>query len=386
MATSKDYAPVGRLKLTEATLVIAARACRQLGMHAAASNMPLFLQAKGYSVFEMGAVLSSGLAGATAFTFLAVELRAVARARRLQLFSGVMCLGVLALAVLPNHRTLAACAVLGLSSLSLHPNVSPQIPLELSHLRAVFESNGTSPDDQRTWLVVYHTVNTLAASAGALAQTVPVWLGLPASHWMVLLGAATSHAASVGLYRRLALADDPLHAGVGSGVSYGATSSQTQTLRPPVVIVSAPQAPPSPQACLLAAGSLPQQSRFACAMFAFEALAVSMVVPSLAACKLTRGVGLLSVWASYDRHYAPPPYFSDWMHGRYGLQPGAMGPVTAAFFFLATCSLVAAPWVARRFGARATLLSTHAASSVLLLALPFCEGAWTDQPQGFLVS
>jgi len=95
MVTPKGYAPVGRAKPTDALLIITARACRQLGMHAAASNMPLFLQSRGYSVLETGVALSSGLAGATALTFLVPNLKAVARMHCLQLFSGAMCVGKL---------------------------------------------------------------------------------------------------------------------------------------------------------------------------------------------------------------------------------------------------------------------------------------------------
>lgn len=50
-----------------------------------------------------------------------------------------------------------------------------------------------------------------------------------------------------------------------------------------------------------------------------------------------------------------------------------MGPVTAAFFFLATCSLAIAPFVIERVGKRAVLLLPHALSSLALIALPFCE-------------
>ena len=61
------------------------------------------------------------------------------------------------------------------------------------------------------------------------------------------------------------------------------------------------------------------------------------------------------------------------MHGRYQLDVRIMGPVTAAFFFLATFSLVIAPFVIERVGTRATLLLPHTLSSVALIALPFCE-------------
>ena len=313
MVTSKGYAPVGHSKPTDALLIITARACRQLGMHAAASNMPLFLQSRGYSVFEMGVALSSGLAGATAFTFLAPNLKAVARGHCLQLFSCAMCVGkttsgvlfhgmnslsysnlftcspgVLVIAIVPNHHILAMCAVLALSGLSLHPAVSPQIPLELSHLRAAFASSGASSEEQWFWLSLYRTVNTLAASAGALAQTIPVWLALPASHWMVFVGAAISHAASIVLYQRLRLDDTPWYAkDESSGIAaYGAVASQALTPSLPTMVVTAPQTPPPPPlACLLAARRLPRHYQMICALFALEAFAMGMIVPALGACE-----------------------------------------------------------------------------------------------------
>ena len=209
-------------------------------------------------------------------------------------------LGVLVIAIVPNHHISAMCAVIALSGLSLHPAVSPQIPLELSHLRAAFASNGASADEQKFWLSLYRTVNTLAASAGALAQTVPVWLALPASHWMVFVGAAISHATSIVIYQHLRLDDTPLLVKEeSSGITtYGAVVSQSPTPSLPTVVVTAPSlaSPSSPVASLIAARMLPGHCQAICALFALEAFAMSMIVPALGACEWESKVHTSMCW------------------------------------------------------------------------------------------
>jgi len=62
-----------------AVVLIGARALRQVGMAATASTMPSFLNERGYTIHQVGVVLSLGLGGATVGMFLTPSLQVCAQ-------------------------------------------------------------------------------------------------------------------------------------------------------------------------------------------------------------------------------------------------------------------------------------------------------------------
>jgi len=65
-----------------------------------------------------------------------------------------------------------------------------------------------------------------------------------------------------------------------------------------------------------------------------------------------------------------------WFHLRWGLSPAALGVLFFWVGVLSGLSLLAAIWLARRFGLLNTMVFTHLPSNLLLVLVPLAPAAW----------
>jgi MFS family permease len=89
----------------------------------------------------------------------------------------------------------------------------------------------------------------------------------------------------------------------------------------------------------------------------------------------SRGVvlrlSLLFALDAFAGGFAIQSFIAYWFHGRFGVDPGALGAVLAGANILAGLSALAAGRLAARFGLVNTMVFTHLPSNVLLALVPF---------------
>jgi len=181
----------------------------------------------------------------------------------------------------------------------------------------------TAPDDRRTWLFsIYDTLGNLAAAIGALfTGTVVLFARLG------LTGA--------GSYRPLFL----IYAAIGAlnllvflSLSEGVEAARVEGRHRFVGLHRS-------------RGAVARLS----ALFGLDALAGGFVLQSIVAY---------------------------WFHLRWDLSPGTLGVLFFWVGLLSGLSLLAAGWMARRFGLLNTMVFTHLPSNVLLILVPLAPSAW----------
>lgn len=297
--------------------LLVARALRTFGYGYLAVALGLYLQQLGLSALEIGTVLAAAVAGSAlmnvVWSLLADQF---GRRRTVVTMALLMVAGGLIFAVADQVWLLVLGAFTGTISAS-SSEVGPFVTVEQAILPQ------TAPDDRRTWLFsIYDTLGSLAGAAGALFTGVVGLFGR-----LGLAGAA--------VYRPLFL----VYAGIGllnlllfRSLSRGVESARVEGVRRFLGLHRS-------------RGTVARLS----ALFGLDALAGGFVLQAIVAY---------------------------WFHLRWGLSPGTLGLLFFWVGVLSGLSLLAAGWMASRFGLLNTMVFTHLPSNLLLLLVPLAPAAW----------
>lgn len=292
-------------------LILAARGIRTFAYGFLSILLGLYLDGLGFSPLQVGAVLTTTLAGSAALTILFTSVADRYGRRRMLSVSAVLMAGAGLLFALTNRYPLLILASLTGTIGATSGEVGPFLSLEQTILPQ------TAPPQRRNMLFgIYNTVGGLAGAAGSLFAATPVllqrWLGwteLTALRIMFVLYAALAGIALLLILR----------------------------LSPRVEL--------SPEDRVLGSG-LRESKRMVMrlsALFGLDSLAGGFVVQSLIAF---------------------------WFHLRWGAGPELLGPIFLGVGVLQAASYLVAARVADRIGLINTMVFTHLPSNVLLMLVP----------------
>lgn len=291
-------------------LVLVASATRSFAFGFLSVILGLYLAALGMSPGAIGATFTLALAGGAVMTIaLAGVADRFGRRRVLVLSSCLMALAGAIFALAENRLLLGVAALFG----SISPSgkeVGPFLPIEQAILPQ------TTSDARRTALFAYYNlVSSLAGALGALAVTIPEWLGFPAlSGYRLLIWAYVGAALLlIALFASLS----PAAEASPSVPPPGGVRSARSRSRAAVLKLSA--------------------------LFALDAFAGGFVVQ-----------GLTAYWFSVH----------------YDVSAATLGWIFFAANLCSALSFLAAVPLARRIGLLNTMVFTHLPSNILLMLVP----------------
>lgn len=297
--------------------LLATRALRTFGYGYLAVVLGLYLQQLGLSAFQVGIVLTAAVAGSALMNVVwSLAADRFGRRRTIATMALLMIAGGLLFALTDRLWLLVLAAFTGTISAS-SAEVGPFLTVEQAILPQ------TAPDDRRTWLFsIYDTIGNLAGAAGALfTGTVVLFARLG-------LTGANSYRPLFVLYAVIGLLNLLLFLNLSSGVE----AAHVEGARRFVGLHRS-------------AGTVTRLS----ALFGLDALAGGFVLQSIVAY---------------------------WFHLRWGLSPATLGVLFFWVGVLSGLSLLAAGWMARRFGLLNTMVLTHLPSNLLLVLVPLAPAAW----------
>ena len=291
---------------------------RSFGVGLMGVVLGIYLSRYGYSAFEIGAVIATGLAGAAlATTAVGFTADRVGRKRSLFVLSTLSGLGGLALYTLPKFPALLAMVLVAMLN-ATGTERSPMFALE----QAVIPGLGT--DARRTWnLAFYNVLIDGGGSLGALCAGLPLMLqhhfDFPLLHAYQLLfvGYSGLYLIVGGLYLLLSPAVE---------VKMASTPEHAERISPTTKRII---------------GKLT-------ALFSLDSFGGGFLTDAL---------------VSY------------WFFRRFGLSEHDLGLVFFVVHLLNAFSHLVAAWLARRIGLVNTMVFTHLPSSLLLMAVPFAPSA-----------
>ena len=297
--------------------LLAARALRTFGYGYLAVALGLYLQQLGLNPFQVGIVLAAAVAGSALMNVLWTLLAdRFGRRRTVAIMAVLMIAGGLLFAVTDRLWLLVLGALTGTISAS-SSEVGPFLTVEQAILPQ------TAPDDRRTWLFsIYDTLGNLAGAAGAL------FTGAVALFARFGLTGASTYRPLFVVYAAIGLLNLLLFLSLSSGVE----AAHVEGARTLVGLHRS-------------TGTVARLS----ALFGLDALAGGFVLQSIVAY---------------------------WFHLRWGLSPAALGVLFFWVGVLSGLSLLAASWLARRFGLLNTMVFTHLPSNLLLVLVPLAPAAW----------
>jgi MFS family permease len=297
--------------------LLATRALRTFGYGYLAVALGLYLQELGFDAFQVGLVLTSAVAGSAAMNVVwSLAADRFGRRRTVAIMAVLMVVGGLLFAVGDDLWLLVLGAFTGTISAS-SSEVGPFMTVEQAILPQ------TAPDERRTWLFsIYETLGNLAGAAGALFTGA---VGLLA---FAGLTGANAYRPLFVLYAAIGLANLVLFSTLSDRVE----SARVEGARRFAGLHRS-------------TGNVARLS----ALFGLDALAGGFVLQSIVAY---------------------------WFHVRWGLSVQTLGLLFFWVGLLSGFSLLAAGWLARRFGLLNTMVFTHLPSNVLLLFVPLAPTAW----------
>ena len=304
----------------DARLIIAARGIRTFAQSSVGVIMALYLNELGFSILQIGAFLSVGVAGVAFFAFIvALTAGRVGRRRLLITFSLLSSASAIGLFFVDEFFVLVAIAFAGaLSTGGGGGGESPAQPLEVASLP------DTAPPEKRTDLfAVYSIVARTGTAMGALAAGLPVLyqeafgLSTLSSFKLMFLGFAGFQLLGAVLYSLV------------SPKIEGEVSQQEWTN---------PLKLPSRRRIFTFAG-----------LFGVDTFTTSMVMQSLVAY---------------------------WFAEKFGLGVESLAPMFFFSHILTAISIWLSAKLANRFGLLNTMVFTHIPSSFFLLAATFAPAAW----------
>jgi MFS family permease len=297
--------------------LLAARALRAFGYGYLAVALGLYLQQLGLTSFQVGVVLTAALAGSALMNVLWTLLAdRFGRRRTIATMAVLMIAGGLLFAATDRLWLLVLGAFTGTISAS-SSDVGPFVTVEQAILAQ------TAPDRRRTRLFsIYDTLGNLAGATGALfTGTVGLFARLG-------LTGASSYRPLLVLYAGIGLLNLLLFGSLSDGVEAARVDGARRFV-----------------GLHRSTGTVARLS----ALFGLDALAGGFVIQSIVAY---------------------------WFHLRWGLSPGALGVLFFWTGLLSGVSLLAAGWLAERFGLLNTMVFSHLPSNLLLVLVPLAPTAW----------
>jgi MFS family permease len=297
--------------------LLVCRALRTFGYGYLAVALGLYLQQLGLSAFQVGIVLTAAVAGSALMNVLwSLAADRFGRRRTVATMAVLMMAGGLVFAFADQLWLLVLGAFTGTISAS-SAEVGPFVTVEQAILPQ------TAPDERRTWLFsIYDTLGNLAGAAGAL------FTGVVALFARLGLSGASSYRPLFVIYAAIGLLNLLLILNLSAGVE----SARVEGARRFVGLHRS-------------RGTVARLS----ALFALDAFGGGFVLQSIVAY---------------------------WFHLRWGLSPAALGLVFFWVGVLSGLSLLAAGWMAERFGLLNTMVFTHLPSNLLLILVPLAPAAW----------
>lgn len=304
----------------DARLIIAARGIRTFAQSSVGVIMALYLAELGFSILQIGAFLSVGVAGVAFFAFI-VGLAAgkVGRRRLLIIFSLLSSAAAIGLFFIDEFMVLVAIAFAGsLSTGGGGGGESPAQPLEVASLP------DTAPPEKRTDLfAIYSIVARTGTAIGALAAGLPAiyqdafGLSTILSFKLMFLGFSGFQLIGALLYSMISPAVE------------GEAGQQKWTN---------PLKLPSRRRIFTLTG-----------LFGVDTFTTTMVMQSLIAY---------------------------WFSTKFGLTLESLALIFFVSHILTAISIWLSAKLANRFGLLNTMVFTHIPSSILLLGAAFAPAAW----------
>jgi MFS family permease len=297
--------------------VLVCRALRTFGYGFLAVALGLYLQQLGLTGFQIGVVLAAAVAGSALMNVLwSLAADRFGRRRTVATMAVLMVAGGLIFAFADQLWLLILGAATGTISAS-SAEVGPFLTVEQAILPQ------TAADDRRTWLFsVYDTLGNLSGAVGALLTVV---VGLFAR---LGLSGVSAYRPLFVLYAGIGLVNLVLFLNLSGDVEAAHVDGARRFI-----------------GLHRSTGMVARLS----ALFSLDAFAGGLVLQSIVAY---------------------------WFHVRWGLSPATLGVVFFWVGVLSGLSLLAAGWLAGRFGLLNTMVFTHLPSSVLLMLVPVAPAAW----------
>src|ERR1700682_585669 len=128
--------------------------------------------------------------------------------------------------------------------------------------------------------------------------------------------------------------------------------------------------PASPEACFLLYAAIGLATAVV-PLFMSEKVEVWTAQPAFGSFKPLAGLAALFAIDSLGGGFVANAVIAYWLHVRFGVGPGFLGPLFATVALLQTLSYEASGRLSSRFGLINTMVFTHLPSNVLLLLIPF---------------
>lgn len=297
--------------------LLVTRGLRTFGYGYLAVALGLYLQQLGLSSFQVGVVLTAAVAGSALMNILwSLVADRFGRRRAIATMAALMVAGGLVFALGDRLWLLILGAFTGTISAS-SAEVGPFVTVEQAILPQ------TAPDERRTWLFsIYDTVGSLAGAAGAL------FTGAVALFARFGLTGAGSYRPLFVIYAGIGLLNLVFFLSLSERVESARVDRQRRLT-----------------GLHRSTGLVAKLS----ALFGLDALAGGLVLQSIVAY---------------------------WFHLRWGLSPATLGVLFFWAGLLSGASLLAAGWMAQRFGLLNTMVFSHLPSNMLLILVPLAPAAW----------
>jgi MFS family permease len=297
--------------------LLAARGLRSFAYGYLAVVLGIYLDRLGLGPAEIGLVLTAAIAGSALMTVLwSLVADRVGRRRTVAIMATLMAVGGALFASADNIGWLLVGAFTGTISAT-----SSEVGVFQTVEQAILPQ--TAPDRWRTWLfALYNTLAYFAAAFGSLAAASVAWF---ASHG---LDGADAYRPLFWLYAIIGLANLVIYLRLSERVEQARVEGERRFI-----------------GVHRSAGIVAKLS----ALFAVDAFAGALVVQSLIAY---------------------------WLFLRWQLDVSALSAVFFAVGILSGLSLLAAGWLAQRFGLLNTMVFTHLPSNALLILVPLAPTAW----------
>lgn len=317
--TQEPTAPAWQLRWLslDGKKLLATRVLRTFGYGYLAVILALYLQALGIDAFRIGVIVTAAIAGSAVMTiFWSLIADRFGRRRTAVTMAALMAVGGLLFAVTDNYWLLLIGAFTGTISAT-----SSEVGVFNTVEQAVLPQ--TAGNERRTWLFsIYNTLANFAGAAGALfAGSVGFFASLG-------LTGADAYRPLFVIYASIGLLNLILFASLSDRVEVVKLHAERKFV-----------------GIHRSRGTVAKLSL----LFGLDAFAGGFVVHALVAY---------------------------WFAIRWGFSPEALGVVFFWVGVLSGLSLLAAGWLAQRFGLLNTMVFTHLPSNVLLILVPLAPTAW----------
>lgn len=296
--------------------LLVARVLRTYAYGYLAVVLGVYLDRLGLDASRIGIVLTSAIAGSAVMTIgWSLFADRYGRRRTIATMAVLMAVGGLAFALTDRFAVLVLAGFTGTISAT-----SSEVGVFQTIDQAMLPQ--TAPDARRTWLFsVYNTLATLGGALGALSAAAVAFFG------SIGLRGADAYRPLFFLYALIGLANLILFLGLSDKLEVARIDPARRFF-----------------GIHRSAGTVGKLA----ALFGLDAFAGGLVIQSLVAY---------------------------WFYVRWGLDPSELAVLFFAVNVLSGLSLLAAGWLASRFGLLNTMVFTHLPSNVLLMLVPLAPSA-----------